>query len=148
MGLMAFAGNLFFDRPGRKRSLEQLTAQLADTEANVVKRMRNAAETDSNRTQARHIIGIERWGQRRLKVALGEPFVQDEYDNYQPPADIPWNELPEQFAQTRSETITLANQLANATDTTIKHNSFGDLTVKGWLHYLNGHAKFTAMRIR
>jgi len=51
------------------------------------------------------VIGIERWGQRRLRMLLGEPPVSDEYDSYRPGEDLSMPALRDAFtprAPTRS----------------------------------------------
>lgn len=45
------------------------------------------------------------------------------------------------FAEAREQTIALAHQAANLPPSvTARHNDLGDLSVKGWLAYLEGHA--------
>jgi hypothetical protein len=97
-----------------------------------------------------HVVGIERWGQRRLQVALGEPLLMDEYDNYRPARDLDWQGLQAEFQATRRETIALAQRLeqAGAEATRVNHNSFGDLSVRGWLYYLGRHADLESRRIK
>ncbi|MCJ7624103.1 MAG: hypothetical protein MUO76_11415 [Anaerolineaceae bacterium] len=91
---------------------------------------------------ALHIIGIERWGQRRLRVALGEPFELDEYDEYQPSEDLGWEELIDTFHNARRETAALAKAMGERGDAHIyiRHNQFGDLSVRSWFRYLDMHA--------
>ena len=91
----------------------------------------------------RHIIGIEKWGQSRLRVALGEPFVFDEYDDYRPSNGLSWNELQDEFAQTRAETLALISEIRDNDSYhsyRILHNEFGELSVDSWLFYLRIHA--------
>ena len=98
----------------------------------------------------RHIIGIERWGQSRLKVALGEPFVFDEYDDYRPVMGLSWNELQDEFAQTREQTTILAQQIRENDSYhsyRILHNQLGELSVDGWLYYLRIHAETTLLQM-
>ena len=98
-----------------------------------------------------HIIGIERWGQSRLRVFLGEPFTQDEYNGYRPARDVPWDELVGQFSATRSETIALARALDEALiapDKTVLHNQLGPLSARAWLRYLQTHASREILQVR
>lgn len=141
--------NLMVERPGRKLPLAAWAQKLAESGEAINKRIATAQTTQGAAT-LRHITGIERWGQRRLQVALGEPFVQDEYDNYQPAnADIAT--LREEFRATRQATVALAQKLAVAgigDQVKIRHNQFGPVTVRGWLSYLHTHADWESKRIR
>ncbi|MGL4650942.1 MAG: DinB family protein, partial [Caldilineaceae bacterium] len=101
--------------------------------------------------QFRHVIGIERWAQSRLRVLLGEPLRQDECDGYMPEASLGVAQLREVMRSTRSETVALARSLAAADvslEATVPHNDFGPLTARGWLAYVNDHGTREAMRIR
>ncbi|MEM6530505.1 MAG: DinB family protein [Chloroflexota bacterium] len=149
MNPMAIAGTLFFDLPARNTSLEKFRADLKREGDKLAARFQSAGDTPRNHRSLAHIIGIEKWGQQRLKVALGEPFIEEEYDDYRPAQNTPWPELADIFQQTRAETIALTERLEQQPyDGKIKHNSFGDLSVGGWLKYLNGHASGTALLIR
>ncbi|MEZ4731636.1 MAG: DinB family protein [Caldilineaceae bacterium] len=142
--------NLFIERPGLKLSLAEWSQRLAKDGDAIDQRVAKSQSPQAG-TTLRHITGIERWGQRRLQVALGEPPVQDEYDGYQPAADLDVTALREAFRATRETTVTLAQQLAAANldpAFTISHNQFGPLSVRGWLSYLNTHANFESKRIR
>jgi hypothetical protein len=113
-------------------------------------RLAQAGDNALSRRQIRHIIGIERWGQRRLRTFLGESAVQDEYDGYRPAETLSWEQYRDAFHQTRAETVSLARQLqtANLTQTKVAHNTFGDLTPPAWLEYLASHATREAQLIR
>jgi hypothetical protein len=142
--------NLMVERPGRKLPLAAWSQKLAESGEQINQRVATA-QTPQGAATLRHITGIERWGQRRLQVALGEPFVQDEYDGYQPPADADIATLREEFRTTRQATVTLAQKLATAgvsDEVTVRHNQFGPVSVRGWLSYLNSHANFESKRIR
>ena len=54
--------------PTRRRSYAELGRQLDKAGTRLDARLARAADTESNREWARHIIGIERWGQSRLKA--------------------------------------------------------------------------------
>jgi len=146
-----FIAGLFIERPAKKRTFEQFVSSLNEVGKTVTERIAKGDETEANSKLIRHIIGIERWGQRRLKVALGEPLLLDEYDGYQPEAGMKVKKLQEVFQTTRHETIYLAQQFATRAidpNTTVKHNNFGELTLRGWLQYLQGHAKRESRNIK
>ncbi len=52
----------------RNKSLDQLMARAEASGKTILTRLANKADTPQNRKKLRHIIGIERWGQSRLKV--------------------------------------------------------------------------------
>ena len=98
-----------------------------------------------------HIIGIERWGNSRLKVALGEPLMMDEYNNYRPAREATWHELKEELGKTRAQTVQLLGELESSNvdvSKTIAHNQHGDLSIKGWVRYINMHADFESKRLK
>ena len=149
--LRKFAAELILRRPARKRSLPQQLSALAKAGEKLQARMARAAATDANRAALRHIIGIERWGQRRLRTLLGEPAITDEYDGYQPAADLDWSALREAITATRRETIALGLQIEERQigDTiTAKHNTLGEMTTREWLRYLAIHAYAESFRLR
>lgn len=109
------------------------------------------ADTPQNRNQLRHIIGIERWGQRRLKTILSEPPMQDEYDGYQPADTLDLAALRDHFARTRAETIELARAIEQqglAKTAKANHNMMGDISLNTWLRYLVSHANFEAKSVK
>ena len=57
---------LLIERPANKLTLVQLTANLEAAGQQLEQRMAEAGDTPPNREKASHVIGIERWGQRRL----------------------------------------------------------------------------------
>lgn len=139
-------GQMVFER-GKK--LADLPAQLEAGGTKVMARANAMTDSEFNRRVLNHIIGIERWGQRRLKVALGEPFVQDEYNGYRPARETSWEALKTQFVETRAETVALARTLAAQAGTTrVRHNDYGDLSVGGWLNYLRTHAEFESRKMK
>lgn len=133
----------------RSTSLKSLAAQLEATGRVVLDRAGQAADTEHNRRVLSHIVGIERWGQRRLSVFLGEPLVMDEYDSYRPERGTSWAELKAQFETTRAQTLSLVQRLEAAQPSqTVPHNQFGPLSAAGWLRYLNLHAAMESRKIR
>ncbi len=115
-------------------------------------RAARAADTPANREVLAHIIGIERWGQDRLRAALGHAAYQsDTYHAYRPAPDASLTELQNLLSQTRSGTVDLARQLhANPPEDgdTVNHNGLGPLTAKAWLRYLTQHADLESRRLR
>lgn len=112
-------------------------------------------ERPRDRAQAervlRHIIGIERWGQRRLRVSLGdEPFVRDRYHPYAPDEHQSLDALVGALRTTRQETIALARRIADsdAGGVRVEHNALGPITALGWLRYLRLHGDLEARRVR
>lgn len=146
--LFHLLGDLLFERPAQKKSIEELRTLLQESHRAALQTIEEAPDTDENREILRHVIGIERWGQRRLRVALGEPPIMDEYDAYRPTEDSGMPALRDAFDETRQETIALTHELARANGiTTVRHNQWGELAVRGWLNYLNGHAQRDIKRL-
>jgi len=99
----------------------------------------------------RHIIGIERWGQSRLRVAFGEPFVRDAHQPYKPPREATWEELTQDFHDTRAETVAIARGLSSdppPPDWRVEHNALGPLSARAWLRYLQLHADLESRKLR
>ncbi|MBX3014514.1 MAG: hypothetical protein KF832_23550 [Caldilineaceae bacterium] len=141
---------IVLERPGRKRSLTEW-AQTLEKDGEAILQRVAAKDSAQARATLRHVTGIERWGQRRLRVALGEPFVHDEFDDYQPPAEADWATLCEAFRTTRHTTVALVDHVAAtkaADEIQILHNQLGPLRVRGWLRYLDLHANLESRRIR
>jgi hypothetical protein len=139
------------ERQAQGRSFRELAADLERSGEAIAARLQSAPDTARNREVAVHVIGIERWGQLRLRVPLGEPFVLDSYRPYRPEEDASMEELRSAFDATRRETLTLARRLeANGTDPDIRvrHNDLGEVTLRGWLTYLNGHGERETRRLK
>ncbi len=138
------------EKQARGRGFRDLAGSLAESGDDLALRMRDAPDTPDNREAVQHIVGIERWGQRRLRVALGEPFVLDGHRPYRPAEDAPLRDLCEAFVGTRSDTVALARELeAEGVDAglQVRHNDLGELTLGAWLAYLDGHARREARRL-
>lgn len=130
------------ERHARGRDIAQLAEELDASGRSLEARFAEAPDTAGNREALAHWIGIERWGQRRLRVALGEPLVIDAYHGYRPDKEKGMAHLREAFAETRAGTLALIDELQAAgvdPATTIRHNDLGDLSVAGWLAYLLQH---------
>ena len=141
---------LIIERPARNEALDETADRLERAGTKIADRIRRGSPKQFSVRQVRHITGIERWCQRRLRVALGEPPVLDEYDGYQPPADASWDALLEAWESTRRETVELTRKLARRPidDVRVRHNQLGPLSVRGWLRYLSQHANRESLGIR
>jgi hypothetical protein len=147
--LFTAAGSVIFEMPARRRRLTELMIALQASGQRLSARCERLSGSDHNRRILSHIIGIERWGQRRLRVMLGEPFVQDEYDGYRPTRDTAWDDLRRQFSETRMETIRLIGSIerVQAVEMKVIHNMWGELSARGWLNYLNVHADVEMLKM-
>ncbi len=136
---------------GRRAPVSEWGARLANSAEAVAGRLATAPDTAKNRDLAAHIIGIERWGQRRLRMLLGEPPIRDEYDRYRPDAEQNLAALADVFRQTRAETVRVIAELEAAgcvPTTTAPHNDLGNVSIRGWLSYLDGHAAMESRKLR
>lgn len=147
-----FVVSRVLEAPAGRSSYTDLGQSLERAGTFLAGRAARAANTPANREVLAHIIGIERWGQNRLRVALGQrPFERDEYHPYRPPQNATLTELQNLLSQTRSGTVDLARKLhANPPhdDATVDHNGLGPLTAKAWLRYLTQHADLESRRLR
>jgi hypothetical protein len=150
MSIIGSALRALVERNATKSSVEELETRLRTTETEVAQRLETAADTPGNREVACHVIGIERWGQSRLTTCLGGPRLHDEYDGYRPQPES-MAALVAEFREARDDTLALIEQLrqANALEgRTCAHNDMGELSVKGWLSYLDSHATRELRRLR
>ncbi len=139
--LSHFAGRAFFDKPARKLSLAEHAAELRRSGEDIRARLAGATGSEKQRAALRHVIGIEKWGQSRLRVFLGDAFVSAGHRVHLPAEGTPWAELVREFGEMRAETVAIAERLAAENPTrTVSHNQFGELSAQGWLRYVNGHA--------
>ena len=137
--------------PGKANSFDAWIAELAKSGKEIDARMARTKNPEYAQGLLRHITGIERWGQKRLQVFLGEPLVDDEYDGYRPGKDLDLDGQRAAFCETREETVELVHQLkqANVPDSvTVAHNDFGPLSARGWLRYLDAHASLESKKLR
>jgi hypothetical protein len=145
------AAPLVLDPPLFRPSLEQIRLRMKKSGERIKQQLTAARASPENCRQLCHIIGIERWGQRRLQVALGEPLLLDEYDDYRPSRDHTWNELLADFTTTRAATLENIRKLEAAglpDKLRIRHNEFGDLSPRGWLRYLDMHASMETRKLK
>lgn len=137
------------ERQGRRASLSELADRLEVHGRSLAQRFAGAPDGDDVRETLRHVVGIERWGQRRLRVALGEDPEPGGHRPYRPPDEASLDALRVAFATTRADTVALARALARAEpepSLRIAHDDLGPLSVGGWLAYLDGHATIEARR--
>lgn len=137
------------ERPARRKGMVGLTKKLELAGKRLKDKFSKLEASESRQKTLRHIIAIERWGQSRLKVALGEALKEDENHSYKPDAATSWADLQALFAQTRAETLSIAKELTNSAInplTTVKHNQFGPISLLAWLRYLEVHASLEARR--
>lgn len=132
------------------KNYQDYRQQLEASSEKILNLIHNAQQDKKGHSQLTHLIGMERWGCSRLRVALGEPFLDQEYDEYRPPQEATWEYLEQAFVQTRKETCEICDALAeNKVDPsgTIEHNQFGMLNVRTWLEYIDYHSEQHAGRI-
>lgn len=148
--LLAFAGYLFFERPGQKLDYDGHVAALHTSGNQLVTTIRGAQDDAHNRTIVRHIIGIEHWSQVRLRELLGAPPFREEYDKYKPPTHHTIAELADIMATTRQQTGEIARTLHHeriALTQTVVHNQFGAMSAAAWLTYMRSHAMIESKKL-
>ena len=148
--LLGFAAQLFFERPGRTLDYTAHINGLRESGDALVTRFRTARDDQHNRTLLRHIIGIEHWAQARLRELLGAAPFREEYDKYQPSAQLTVSELAQVMQQTRQQSCAIAQQLADAQidlQQRVTHNQFGPLSASGWLVYIRSHAAIESKKL-
>lgn len=139
------------ERPARVRGFKEFEDMFVHTGRELADQYATAQDTDDTRRIISHVIGIERWGQQRLKVAFGETFNAEEYTNYRPPREATLESLQFDFNDTRAATIDLIRRMQEQAvdpDVSIEHNQYGPLTVRGWLQYLYTHSKSESERLK
>ncbi len=139
------------DRHAGSKDIPTLQRELETNAKFVADRIGAGADTPKNRAQTAHLIGIEVWAQRRLRVALGEAFNDEEYDGYRPADDLSLRALHDVFLDARHNTLVLAAELHDANVDPahrVAHNTFGPLAVRSWLQYLIGHGRFESKRLK
>jgi hypothetical protein len=149
--LQRIARKLFLERPGQKWTMAAWGEKLTANGESISHRLNKYPDSQRNRQVLSHIIGIEQWGQSRLRVGLGEPFKEEEYDSYRPSRSRSWEQLKAEFRMARKRTVALAEALDdNQIDQfmKVKHNRYGPLTLGAWLRYLDMHANLESKRIK
>ncbi len=151
MAVRAWLANFILRNPAKRRTLSQQLAALTTADKQMQHRLAKAAANEGNKEVVRHIIGIERWGQRRLRTFLGDPPGNDEYDPYRPHTDLDWLALCAELHQTRQQTIALGQQIRErhiGDEVVVNHNNSGPMTAREWLYYLGYHGRLEMLRIR
>ncbi|TVR21064.1 MAG: hypothetical protein EA396_09025 [Anaerolineaceae bacterium] len=142
----------FFEKRYNENTYEQIISKLREDGATITERIQAADSANKrNHSLITHIIGIERWGQTRLREILGGEAGEAEYDSYRPPRNTKWAELSPLFEATRQETIALTEALAEANvgaDRKVAHDTYGALSAAAWLRYLNIHARLESRKLR
>lgn len=175
-------GQLSLEFPVRKKNISDLALQLESSGKEIIERLASVpSDSTEHQAKMRHIIGIERWGQSRLRGFLGNNPPDEEYDEYCPEDGHELIELIELFREARAKTVYLAIQIeavfVNAAKVTgklidkqaeskatsmdnqssadnykviyaVDHNEFGPLTPRGWLRYLEMHARMESKSIK
>lgn len=151
MNPVSFIFRSVFQLQTINKSLDDVIQSAKESRQTIDEHLAGKPDTPQNREQMRHVIGIERWGQRRLKTMLGEPPVQDEYDGYQPSAELALDALRAEFHATRTETLSIVDDIKKkgvAETAKANHNGMGDVSLKLWLRYLTMHANFESKRVK
>ncbi|MGB1249862.1 MAG: DinB family protein [Candidatus Promineifilaceae bacterium] len=144
--------NLLLERPARKKDYAAFV-KIYETKGRAIQdKLGGAQDNEKNNKTLSHIIGIERWGQSRLRVAMGDPFIDEEYDvRHRPARDTSWSDLKSQFAETRAGSVALIREFSAENipaSTKIAHNQFGEVSIGAWLQYLQFHASTEARGIK
>lgn len=141
---------LFVERSEREKTLDDIAASLQESSHEISLCLSGLDSNLENCERLAHMIAIERWGQARIRVALGETFLPDEADAYLPSPESSWQELVTAFIAARQATLALIQEVQAVRlpdDFKIHHNQFGPLSVKGWLRYLDEHAVAESTRL-
>jgi hypothetical protein len=136
--------------PAARQGLPQLRQQLERSGDTLAGRFEAASDTPQGRKLLRHIIGIERWGQRRLQVVLGDlPFEADGHQKFLPSEEARLPQLVSELRETRAETLALAERVGHGgvADERVPHDFFGPLSAAGWMRYLRLHSDREAKRL-
>ncbi|MCA9901826.1 MAG: hypothetical protein H6654_15460 [Ardenticatenaceae bacterium] len=149
--IQKFIVQLFLERPAKKLTMSAWGEKLSASGKVLSQRLDKLPDSEQNRRVLTHIIGIEQWGQSRLRVGLGEPFKEEEYDNYRPSRSRSWEQLKTDFRISRRKTVALAEELDNNQVnqfTAVNHNQYGNITLGAWLRYLDMHANLEGKRLK
>lgn len=148
-GLLRPVSALMFELPAKRIGIDRLIERLERSLTPLEKRAAAVTGRLHNRRILAHMIGIERWSQRRMRVVFGEPLIDDEYEHYLPDAQD-YSSLQETFRSTRQATIRLSKSLRMAgidLSTSIEHNQYGTITLLGWLLYVDLHARWEGFHL-
>ena len=149
--LTGAVSGLLLEQPLKNKDMAEIAQELDLAGGRLKHTFAGAKDNPDNRRLLSHIVGMERWGQSRLRVLLGAPLLHDEYDSYQPAADLPLDEQIATFHATRQETVALTRTLEERKlpdSDKVEHNDFGPMSARGWLSYLSTHASIESKRIK
>jgi len=131
------------ERQARGKTFSDLANELGEAWPRIETHLKGKPDTGMNREALAHCIGIERWGQSRLKVGLGEPFTLDAYHPYRPNLEDGVDALAQAMKETREATIALAHDLEAKgvpVEKKVEHNDLGEMSLGAWLMFLKQHA--------
>ncbi len=143
--------NLFVEGPAKRKGLEGLMADLSKKQTSLTERFAKAEANEKHSQKLRHIIAIEKWGQNRLRVDLGQAYEEDSSKAYEPSEQESFEQLKSQFADTRAETLSIAKAFEEQgvdVSQEVNHNQMGPLSLLGWLRYLEVHASLEAKALK
>lgn len=147
--IVRFFVNVFVERPAARRGSARLAMELEQSAEPLLAKLSASITPERAAKQARHILGIERWGEQRLRVALGDRTLElDSHQPYVPDAKLDLSGVIALLRETRTETVKLAQRVAREGKgrVMVEHNSIGPLSADGWLRYLKVHADLEARR--
>jgi len=133
------------------RDYARLRQHLENNGRSLSARLARKPQKPFNHQVFTHIIGIERWSQRRMAVFDGQPFVAEEYDAYRPARESSWDDLLKAFEQARAQTVQIASQWsATPPDPRqrVDQGQWGALTAAGWLKYVLRHGEAESYKMR
>ncbi len=147
-----FVVERLLERPARRQSLVAQLGKLETVGQKLEARLGRASGTPKDQETLRHIVGIERWGQRRVvHIADGgapDDVVIDSYGPYRP-TEEGWDALIYAFRETRQQTLATVRELDDSQlSLKVPHNDFGPLSVGAWLRYLRTHATLEGRRVK
>lgn len=147
--LFHLAGRYMFNRPGGSLTIVQHHERLIHSGNAVTQAIAQARPTPDHQRRARHIIGIERWALVRLGSFLEGIPPHDEYDGYQPAAQLTLPELADVFGAVRADVVAFVGTVPESVITAppVLHNDFGALSMGGWLRYIELHARMESKKL-
>jgi hypothetical protein len=151
MSILGSIAHFFIEQQAVNTTLETLSHKMEESAVIVAHKLDSAADTPANRDIANHIIGMERWGQRRLDTLFRHEQLSDEYDNYRPGPLYSMGDLRKEFQATRALTMARLLKVSQHPELercSIPHNMLGPMSVKGWFYYLDTHAAREVKKIK
>lgn len=139
---------LVFEMPAVWSGMDRLINRLEVSGHSLEKHLDKVSGQAANREILVQMLRIERSGQRRLCVALGEP-LRDDLEDTRALAHN-WPQLVDAFKRARKETVSLCKSIRMARidpKTRIPHPHYGEISLLGWVYYLHLHAAVGSLRI-